>query len=44
VKEWRIVKDKIRSYRHQLRDEVMLIAGGLINYKIKLKSIVAYSI
>jgi hypothetical protein len=44
VKVWRIVKDKIRSYRHQLRDEVMLIACGLSNYKIKLKSIVPYSI
>ena len=37
VKVWRIVKDKIRSYRHNLRDEVMLIACGLSNFKIKLK-------
>lgn len=35
VKLWRIVKDKIRSYRHILRDEVMLIACGLHNFKIK---------
>jgi len=44
VKVWRIVKEKIRSYRHQLRDEVMFIACGLSNYKIKLKSIILYSI
>jgi hypothetical protein len=36
VKVWRILKDKIRSYRHKLRDEVMLIACGLHNFKIKL--------
>lgn len=35
IKIWRIVKDKIRSYRHKLRDEVMLIACGLHNFKIK---------
>ncbi len=38
VKVWRIVKEKIRSYRHNLRDEVMLIACGLSNFKIKLKT------
>jgi len=38
VKVWRIVKDKIRSYRHNLRDEVMLIACGLHNFKISLNS------
>jgi hypothetical protein len=38
VKVWRIVKEKIRSYRHQLRDEVMLIACGLSNFKIIMKS------
>lgn len=37
VKVWRIVKDKIRSCRHKLRDDVMLIASGLSNFKIKLK-------
>jgi hypothetical protein len=37
VKVWRIVKDKIRSCRHKLRDEVMLIACGLNNFKIKIK-------
>jgi hypothetical protein len=36
VKVWRTVKDKIRSYRHNLRDEVMLIACGLHNFKINL--------
>lgn len=36
VKVWRIVKDKIRSYRHKLRDEVMLLACGLHNFKITL--------
>jgi hypothetical protein len=40
IKNWRIVKDKIRSYRHKLRDEVMLIACGLHNFKIKLKGAV----
>ena len=35
VKVWRIVKEKIRSYRHRLRDEVMLMACGLNNFKIK---------
>jgi len=43
VKVWRIVKDKIRSYRHKLRDEVMLIACGLHNFKINLKLITPYS-
>lgn len=37
LKTWRILKDKIRSYRHKLRDEVMLIACGLHNFKIKCK-------
>src|SRR5688572_1738452 len=37
IKVWRIVKDKIRSYRHKLRDEVLLIACALHNFKIKLK-------
>jgi len=37
IKNWRIVKDKIRSHRHKLRDQVMLIACGLHNFKIKLK-------
>lgn len=41
VKVWRIVKDKIRSYRHILRDEVMLIACGIHNFKI---SLISYSI
>ena len=36
VKVWRILKDKIRSYRHILRDEVILIACGLHNFKINL--------
>ncbi|WP_241499130.1 transposase family protein [Rufibacter ruber] len=36
LKVWRIVKDKIRSCRHKLRDEVMLIACALHNFKIKL--------
>jgi len=44
VKVWRIVKDKIRSYRHNLRDEVMFIACGLHNFKINLKLINPYSI
>ena len=35
IKVWRIVKDRIRSYRHKLRDEVMLIACALHNFKIK---------
>ena len=35
----RIVKDKIRSYRHKLRDEVMLMACALHNFKIKTKLI-----
>jgi hypothetical protein len=43
VKVWRIVKDKIRSYRHILRDEVMLIACGLHNFKIKVSFITPYS-
>lgn len=44
VKVWRIVKEKIRSYRHKLRDEVMLLACGLNNFKIKLKQpITSYS-
>lgn len=43
IKIWRIVKDKIRSYRHKLRDEVMLIACGLHNFKIKY-AIKTYSI
>ena len=38
VKVWRVVKEKIRSYRHKLRDQVMLTACGLNNFKIKLKS------
>ena len=38
VKVWRIVKDKIRSYRHKLRDEVMLIACGLHNFKVKVNA------
>ena len=38
VKVWRIVKEKIRSYCHNLRDQVMLIACGLSNFKIKLKT------
>ena len=38
VKVWRIVKDKIRSFRQQLRDEVIFIACGLSNFKIKLKT------
>lgn len=37
IKKWRIVKDKIRSYRHNLRDEVMLITCGLHNFILKLK-------
>jgi hypothetical protein len=45
VKVWRIVKEKIRSYRHRLRDEVLLLACGLNNFKIKLnkKPITSYS-
>ncbi len=44
IKKWRIVKDKIRSYRHKLRDEVMLIACGLHNFLINLNEpIKAYS-
>jgi hypothetical protein len=44
VKVWRIVKEKIRSYRHKLRDEVMLIACGLNNFKIdQKKPITSYS-
>lgn len=39
LKVWRIVKDKIRSCRHTLRDQVMLMACGLHNFKIKLKLI-----
>jgi len=38
VKVWRIVKDKIRSFRQNLRDEVIFIACGLSNFKIKLNS------
>lgn len=38
VKVWRIVKEKIRSCRHKLRDQVMLIACGLSNFKIKLRT------
>lgn len=38
IKKWRIVKDKIRSYRHLLRDEVMLIACGLHNFILNLKT------
>jgi len=34
VKVWRIVKDKIRSFRHKLRHEVIFIACGLSNFKI----------
>ncbi len=43
IKVWRILKDKIRSYRHNLRDEVILIACGLHNFKIKLNFINPYS-
>lgn len=43
VKVWRILKDKIRSYRHRLRDEVMLIACGLHNFKINIQVITPYS-
>ena len=44
VKVWRIVKEKIRSYRHKLRDEMMLIACGLSNFKINQKKrITSYS-
>lgn len=38
IKKWRIVKDKIRSYRHKLRDEVILIACGLHNFSLKVKT------
>lgn len=43
VKIWRTVKDKIRSYRHKVRDQVMLIACALHNFKIK-QAEYAYSI
>lgn len=38
IEKWRIVKDKIRSYRHKLRDEVMLVACGLHNFILKTKT------
>ena len=41
IKVWRILKDKIRSPRYQVRDEVILIACGLVNFKIKLKDIIS---
>lgn len=44
VKVWHIVKEKIRSYRHIVRDQVMYIACGLHNFKINLKLINSYSI
>lgn len=39
VKVWRILKDKIRSWRYKIRDEVMEIACGLNNLKLKIKAI-----
>lgn len=45
VKIFRVVKEKLRSYRHKLRDQVIYIACGLNNLKVELKkkSLYAYS-
>ena len=38
VKIWRMVKEQIRSWCHRLRDQVMCLACGLHNFRLKCRS------
>jgi hypothetical protein len=38
VKIWRIVKETIRSWSHRLRDQVMYLACGLHNFRLKYRN------
>ena len=38
VKIWRMVKEQIRSWCHRLRDQVMYLACGLHNFRLKCRA------
>lgn len=38
LKIWRIVKETIRSWSHRLRDQVMYLACGLHNFRLKCRA------
>ena len=38
VKIWRMVKEQIRSWCHQLRDRVLYLACGLHNFRLKCRA------
>jgi len=38
LKIWRIVKETIRSWSHRLRDQVMYLACGLHNFRLKCRT------
>jgi len=38
LKIWRIVKETIRSWSHRVRDQVMYLACGLHNFRLKCRA------
>ena len=39
LKIWRIVKETIRSWSHRLRDQVMYLACGLHNFRLRYRAV-----
>jgi len=38
VKRWRVVKEVFRSWLHQMRDRVMVLACGLHNFRLRCRA------